>query len=316
MLRIIFSKRTLQQFIEMLVLVFFTLVLVFLFVHLIPGQTSKLADATIPIEQQKQLIKQYGLDKPLIAQFFSYLRGIFTKFDFGVSIFIQRNNDVLSVLGPKISISMWMGTIALLISFLIGYILGAVFGINFKNVFGGLGHVLITFIIALPSYVVSIIVVTIASKLGRADLVIFDLDKPATWLLPILTLSIPYVMTFANLVSAVIKTESQLQYVKFARSKGLSTWLILKNHLFKRGIFSSLVYLPQAFVNIMVSGLFVDTIFSIPGIGSLLGNAIVSKDYDVIQAMIILFACLNSISFWIRDVLLVMIDPRISDLFI
>lgn len=66
----------------------------------------------------------------------------------------------------------------------------------------------------------------------------------------------------------------------------------------------------------MVSGLFVDTIFSIPGIGSLLGNAIVSKDYDVIQAMIILFACLNSISFWIRDVLLVMIDPRISDLFI
>lgn len=180
MLRIIFSKRTLQQFIEMLVLIFFTLVLVFIFVHLIPGQTSKLADATITIEQQEQLLKQYGLDKPLITQFFLYLNGIFTKFDFGVSIFIQKNNDVLSVLGPKISLSFFMGSITLIISFFVGYILGAFFGVNFKNLFGGIGHVLITFVIALPVSILSIIVVTIASKLNRADLVIFDIDKPAT----------------------------------------------------------------------------------------------------------------------------------------
>lgn len=117
------------------------------------------------------------------------------------------------------------------------------------------------------------------------------------------------------MVSGVIKSESQLQYVKFARAKGLNTWQILKNHLFKRGIFTSLVYLPQAFVLIIVSGLFVDTIFSIPGIGTVLANAILSKDYDVIQTMIILFAGLNSISFWVRDLLLVMTDPRISGLF-
>lgn len=64
----------------------------------------------------------------------------------------------------------------------------------------------------------------------------------------------------------------------------------------------------------MLDGLFVDTIFSIPGIGSVLGNSILSKDYDVIQTMIILFAILNSVAFWVRDLLLVLIDPRISNL--
>lgn len=314
MLRIIFSKKTLSQLLETLVLVFFTLVLVFISVHLIPGQTSKLADATIPLEQQKALIKQYGLDQPLITQFLSFLSGIFRSFDFGISIFIQRNQPVTEILGPKIFLSFAMGTIALFIAFFVGYFLGAVFGINFKNVFGGLGHVFITFIIVLPSYVISIIIVTIASNLGYSNLVIFDLSNPATWVLPILTLSIPYIMTFANLVSGVIKTESQLQYIKFARAKGLSNWQILKSHLFKRGIFSSLVYLPSAFVGVMLDGLFVDTIFSIPGIGSVLGNSILSKDYDVIQTMIILFAILNSVAFWVRDLLLVLIDPRISDL--
>lgn len=311
LLKILLSKKFWINFLEMLVLIFVTFTLVFILMHIVPGQTGKLANSSLPVDQQVQLLRQYGLDRPLASQFFIYLSGVFTRLDFGISLSVRTNDLVTNILTPKIGISFLLGAIALLISFFLGYFLGAVIGMNQKNIFGAMGHLTIALFLAVPSYMLGIIVVAVASALNRVELVLFDFDLPYTWILPILILSIPYVISFANLVSGVIMTESRAQYIKFARAKGLNSFQILIKHLFKRGIFSSVVVLPTYIVGVLINGLFIDSVFSIPGIGSVLSAAILSKDYDIVQTLILLFAFLNSFAFWLRDFLLTITDPRL-----
>lgn len=86
----------------------------------------------------------------------------------------------------------------------------------------------------------------------------------------------------------------------------------MTRHLFRKGIFATITWLPLSMLGIITAGLFIDSIFSIPGIGSVLGQAILTKDYDVIQTLILLFAFMTSLTFWIRDILYYYSDPRLS----
>ncbi|WP_391591734.1 Oligopeptide ABC transporter permease protein OppoB [[Mycoplasma] cavipharyngis] len=309
--KLFFNKRVGMQLVELIVLMFIAFVLVFILMHIIPGSTAKLANAALPLEQQRALIAQYGLDKPLATQFFIYVGNIFTKLDFGISLSVRTNDLVVNILGPKIFLSLVIGLISLGISLVVGYLIGTYFGINNRNFLGNAGNVLISFLLALPSFIIATIVVSIVSLTNSSNLILFKYEQVETWILPIITLSIPTTAVLANLVSGEIINQSREQYIKFAKAKGLNTWTIMTRHLFRRGIFSVISQLPGLLLGIIIGGLFIDSIFSVPGIGGVLGAAIITKDYDIIQTLILLFAFMTSLTFWLRDILYVFSDPRL-----
>lgn len=221
LVRLVFSKKMFYQLLELIGLMFIAFVLVFILVHIIPGSTAKLANAALPVEQQRALIAQYGLDQPLATQFFLYVSGIFTRLDFGISLSVRTNDLVTNILGEKIILSLIIGSIALTFSVLIGYFFGSLIGLNGKNLFGGLGNISISFLLALPAYIVAVFIIGVAVAARAANLILFNYNRFETWILPIITLAIPQTATVANLVASEIIVQSQEQYVKFARAKGL-----------------------------------------------------------------------------------------------
>ena len=212
----------------------------------------------------------------------------------------------------RMGFSFVIGIIATAMAYLLGIPLGISMAKNKDKLIDKIGTVYIIFIIAVPSLAYIFLFKAIGGKLGLP--ITFNLQN-STWVmyvLPIVSLALPSIAGFMRWLRRYMIDQMNSDYVKFARSGGLSESEIFSKHILKNAIIPIVHGIPGAILGSVVGGVITESVYVVPGTGKLLTTAIGAYDNSVIVGMALFFAILSVTSMILGDVLMATVDPRIS----
>lgn len=299
-------KRVLRSFITL----FLVCTIVFCLLRLMPieGYFNNF-DKMTPQQVQHQLeIK--GLTDPLptqLARFYNHL----LHGDLGNSSRYRPGVSITEILSDKIPISMFLGTMALGISLLLGLPLGRLMT-RYKGKFPDhLGTVFIVVIQAVPAVVYYLFIQMYGTSIMGLPL-LFTKENPATYVLPVFSLALGNIAYYAMWLRRYMIDESNKDYVKLAIAKGVNSRDLMRKQIFRNAFVPLVQYIPTSFILTIVGSIYVESLYSIPGMGGLLVKCIQSQDNTVVQALVLIYSMLSIAGLIIGDILMTIVDPRIS----
>ena len=288
--------------------------LTFLLMNAVPGSPwlseKSPSEATIAALNAK-----YGMDKPVYVQLYMYLKNILHG-DFGVSLKMQKNREVLSIIKEMFPVSAKVGAIALAWAVLIGVPLGCLAAFKSGKMTDSILRVICTLGISMPSFVVaSILLVVFAGGLSSFKLfpTIFDASQGwRAYVLPCFALGFyPMCYTARQTRSAMLDSLNQ-EYIKTAKAKGLKNDKIIFKHALRNALIPVITYLGPQVAFTLCGGFVVESVFSIPGLGRYFVQSIQNRDYPVIMGTTIFLASFIILMNLVVDLLYKVADPRIN----
>ena len=252
-----------------------------------------------------------GLTDPIGTQLLNFYNDLL-HLDFGTSRRIQNGASVVKVIGKKFGVSMRLGLISAGISLLVGIMLGILQTAFKDKVFDWIGTAYTVFVNAVPSLVSYSLVLVFGSKyLGFPTLYSTRNVGPSS-VLPIVCLSLASIAGYALWTRRYMVDELTRDYIKLARVKGLSSSEIMFKHVLRNAMVPMVQYIPQSILLTVGGSLLMERFFSVPGMGPLLTDAIQRYDLNVVQTLVILYAALGIVGVFLGDVLMMLVDPRIT----
>ena len=212
----------------------------------------------------------------------------------------------------KMGYSFVIGIISVIMAYVIALPLGVLMAKKKDKFVDHLGTIYIVFIIAVPSLAYIFLFKAIGDKIGLPTT--FDMIKP-TWLmyvLPIVSLALPSIANLMKWLRRYMIDQMNSDYVKFARSGGLSEGEIFTKHILKNAAIPIIHGIPGSVLGSLVGAIITERVYVVPGAGNLLTNAINAYDNGVIVGVTLFYAALSVISVMLGDILMSLIDPRIS----
>jgi oligopeptide transport system permease protein len=212
----------------------------------------------------------------------------------------------------KIGFSFIIGIISVILAYMLAIPLGTLMALKKDKLVDKLGTIYIVFIIAVPSLAYIFLFKAIGGVMGLPTR--FDLQNP-TWLmyiLPIISLALPSVASLMKWLRRYMIDQMNSDYVKFARSGGLSEGEIFRKHILKNAIIPIVHGIPGSVLGALVGAIITERVYVVPGTGNLLTEAINKYDNGVIVGVTLFYALLSVISIILGDILMSLVDPRIS----
>ena len=291
------------------VIVFFVVFMLLRFMPLngyFPDEMVKEADEATRMAYLRNL----GLlDHPLV-QLVRFVKNLFHG-DLGRSITVYPKVPISTLLVEKIPVTAFLGFWSMLLGIVAGLSMGLMM-VRFRNKIGDtLGNGYIMFVRAVPSLLYLFFIQIQVSKWFKLPLVYYD-DKPLSWILPIISLSLSSIAWYALWLRRFMVDEENQDYVKFATVKGLPKKMVLKKHVFRNAIIPLSAYLPSDLLNIISGSLVIETLYAIPGTGGLLTTAIKNQDNNLVQILVLMYAVVSILGVFLGDLLLAFVDPRIK----
>ncbi len=266
---------------------------------------DKLDDAVINAKLQ-----QLGLRDPLHVQLKNFY-GDLLQGDLGTSNRYRTGAPITGIIAQKAPISIQMGLMAMAVALLVGIPLGAKMARSKSKLWDKLGTGFIVFINAVPAAVYYIYLQSYGSKaLGISML--FDPSKPISWVLPVLSMSLGSIAYYAMWLRRYMVDEMNKDYVKLARAKGVKSKDITMGHVFRNAFVPMIQYIPGAILFTISGSIYIESLYSIPGMGGLLVDVITRQDNTMVQALVMMYASIGIIGMLLGDLLMLLIDPRIS----
>lgn len=212
----------------------------------------------------------------------------------------------------KMGYSFTIGIIAVMLSYLVAVPLGIVMALRKDKFVDHLGTFYIVFITAVPSLGYIFIFKSIGGALGFPTT--FNMENPTTlmYVLPIISLSLPSIANLMKWLRRYMIDQMNSDYVKFARSGGLSEGEIFTKHILKNAIIPIVHGIPSSVLGALTGAIITERVYVVPGTGNLLTNAINAYDNGVIVGVTLFYAVLTVVSIILGDVLMSVMDPRIS----
>ncbi len=306
-------KYTIRRLVESLITVLIIVTIVFLLLRLLPTDYYFTEEQLMKFteEQKQEQLLAAGLLDPIPEQLMDFYNNVI-HLDFGESRRIQNGVAVTKVIGDKFAISMQLGLIAIAISVVIGVPLG-ILQTSFKDrVPDHIVTVYTIFVNAVPSLVTYSLILIFGSRvLGLPSMYSTRNPGPSS-ILPIVCLSLGSIAWYALWVRRYMIDELNKDYIKLARVKGLSSRSIMVKHVLRNAFVPIAQYLPQSMLLTIGGSLLVERFFSVPGMGPLLTDSIQRYDTSVVQTLVMLYASLSILGVFLGDVLMMIIDPRIT----
>ena len=306
-------KYTIRRLVESLITVLIIVTIVFLLLRLLPTDYYFTEEQLMKFteEQKQEQLLAAGLLDPIPEQLMNFYNDVI-HLDFGESRRIQNGVAVTKVIGDKFAISMQLGLIAIAISVVIGVPLG-ILQTSFKDrVPDHIVTVYTIFVNAVPSLVTYSLILIFGSRvLGLPSMYSTRNPGPSS-ILPIVCLSLGSIAWYALWVRRYMIDELNKDYIKLARVKGLSSRSIMVKHVLRNAFVPIAQYLPQSMLLTIGGSLLVERFFSVPGMGPLLTDSIQRYDTSVVQTLVMLYASLSILGVFPGDVLMMIIDPRIT----
>jgi peptide/nickel transport system permease protein len=325
------AKRLLQIIPTLLGITFIT----FLIIQLAPGnpaalklqmtsqgQVSDSAIAQQIIEQTKQL---YGLDKPFHIQYMLWVKRVFTL-DFGTSY--KDHRKVWDKIAERLPVTIQLNIISIFLVYFIAIPCGIYSATHSDSISDRVLTLFFFFLYSLPSFWVAVLLMMFLgggdfwdvfpvygiSSIGARSLPFFSwlLDRAWHLVLPVTCLTYGGLAYLSRLTRAGMLEVIREDYVRTARAKGLSERVVIFKHAFRNALLPIITLLAFLLPSMFGGSVIIESIFSIPGMGQLGFEAVLSRDYPVIMAITTISALLTLVGLLLSDILYAVLDPRIK----
>ena len=269
---------------------------------------DKMSEAAVQVSLQKM-----GLTDPIPVQIVHYF-GQLLHGDLGTSNKFRQGYPIAKIVAQKAPISIKLGLISLAVSLAAGLPLGIMMARSTKTrwkLWDKFGTVFIVIVEAVPSAVYHLLIQLYGSEILGVSM-LFNVDNPKPWILPISSLSIGNIAYYAMWLRRYMVDESNKDYIRLARAKGVPEGKISRSHVFRNAIVPLVQYLPQSILFTLMGSLYVESLYSIPGMGGLLIQVIKLQDNTMVQALVLIYAALSVLGLLFGDLMMALVDPRIS----
>ncbi len=284
-----------------------------------PLAELKLNPSISPITVEKEK-KRLGLDKPIIVQYgkwaFSFVKG-----DLGVT---STGEKVSQKLKERIPNTLLLTSIVIFLTWIVGVPLGIIAAVNWKTPFDRILTVLTSIGMAIPSFFFAVLLLIFAVKTGWfpigglnspnfADMTFSEkvLDISHHLILPVFVLFTISLAGLQRQMRANMLDVLDSDYVKFARAKGLSEWMVIYKHTLRNAVNPMITLLGFEFAGLLSGAALTEYIFQYPGLGRLILEAVLKSDINLVMASLMMGAVMLVAGNLIADILLIITDPRI-----
>ena len=255
-------------------------------------------------------LDQMGLNDPLPTQLINFFKNLL-RGDLGTSARYRVGASISEIIAQKAPLSMQMGMMAMAVSMILGIPLGAAMARGKGKFWDKFGTVFIVLINAVPAAVYYIFIQMYGtSALGIPML--FDRGNPVTWILPVFSMSLGNTAYYAMWLRRYMLDELNKDYVRLARAKGVSTKKLTMRHVFRNAFVPMIQYLPTSLLYTVGGSIYIESLYSVPGMGGLLVDVIGRQDNPMVQAIVMLYSMIGIVGLLLGDILMGLIDPRIS----
>lgn len=291
-----------------LVSLFFIVTITFLLMQAAPGGPFT-SERQLPPTIEKQLNEQYGLNDPIYVQYFDYLKDI-AQWDFGPS-FKYTGQSVNDIINRSFPYSLVLGLESIFLALSIGVLLGVIAAL-YHNKFGDyIAMVIAVLGISVPSFILATILQYVFAMQMQA-LPVARFESFAHTILPAVALATTPLAFIARLMRSSMLEVLNEDYIKTAKSKGLSNRVVTYKHALRNAIMPVVSYLGPLVVAILTGSFVIEKIFAIPGLGNEFVVSVTNRDYTVIMGTTVFFSVLLLVSILIVDLIYGLIDPRIK----
>jgi len=306
------TRRLLLAIPTMLVIV----TIVFLLMRVVPGDPALLIIGPFATSEQVEKLRvQFGLDKPLFQQYITWLWGL-VRGDWGKSF--QTRSPVLPLLAERFLKTLLLTVAGLLISLTIGIPLGILAATRTHTLVDYLSTATAVFGISMPMFWLAIVLQLIFAlsldwfPLSGSGKGLLTLDNLWHLVLPAFSLGLPYAAQYLRFARSTMLEILGLDYIKVARSKGLSERSVLYVHALRNALIPIVTLLGLRLPWMIGGAVVIETIFAWPGMGSLVVRAMFNRDFHVVEGFMVFLAALVVLSNLGVDVLYGVINPTVK----
>jgi ABC-type dipeptide/oligopeptide/nickel transport system permease component len=297
-----------RRILQLIPVLFLISLLVFLMLHFIPGDPAVVvAGLEAPVEVVEQIRAELGLDKPLRVQYLAFM-GRILKGDLGTSI--RTGAPVTLEIAERFPYTLTIAFWATLLAAVVGMTTGVIAAVNHNRFWDNVTMVLTLLAISTPSYWLGLMLMLLfALYLGL--LPSFGVSTPLHYIMPVITLGTQSAGLIARMTrSAMLDVLSQ-DYVRTARAKGLREIRVILKHGLKNALLPVVTIVGLRFGGLLAGTVLVESVFAIPGIGRMMVDGVLNRDYPMVQGAVLIIAASFVIINMLVDVLYALIDPRI-----
>ena len=312
-----------KKFITLIMTLFIVSVAAFIAFQIIPGDvvTSILGTESTP-EREAQLRAELGLDQPPVQRYFSWMGGVLQG-DLGVSYRYSKNmNEMIPVaelIGDKLPVTLWLAAISLVLIIVISIPLGVFWARSKSKVLDVVMGIGTQTAMAIPAFFLGILVTYFFGIFLKwfvpGGYVSYQKDF---WgflgylLFPAISIAIPKIAMTARFLRNSMLTEMDADYVRTAYSKGCSKRRVMYGHVLRNAMMPVVTFLGMIIAEIIAGSIVVEQVFGLPGVGRLLISSVSTRDFPVVQILILYITFVVIFVYFLVDILYRVIDPRIS----
>ncbi|MCZ6639643.1 MAG: ABC transporter permease [Candidatus Dadabacteria bacterium] len=288
--------------------VFVVVTITFFLLRMLPGGPFD-EEKKLPDQIRKNIEAKYNLNEPAWKQYLIYLKGL-SRGDFGPSYkYVDRSvNDIIKETLP---VSVKLGVIGLFVAIAFGSLVGIVSAIKPRGFFDFFAVSIATALVSVPSFVIGAVLIYFFSvKLRWFPAALWG--SPSHVVLPALTLAAGPAAYLARLIRASMLETSEALFVRTARAKGLSNFIVVTKHILRNALIPIVTVIGPITAFLITGSFVVEHIFAIPGIGRFFVLAVSNRDYPLVMGITIVYTIILVLANLIVDILYVYLDPRIK----
>ncbi len=298
----------LKRLVSLLVTFFVVSVVIFALMHSVPGGPFDEDKMPLSAEAKAKIMAQYGLDKPLVVQYFLYM-GSILQGDFGIP-YQSPGETVVDLLARAWPPSFVLGGLGLLVGTPLGILLGIAAALRRNGPVDYIASAVSTLGITVPIYVFSLVLILVFGVWLQWLPTKGWGDDPVAWIMPVIAYAVVPMATFARYTRSSFLDALNKPFVTVLLAKGLSYRSILFKHVLKNAAIPMVTIFFPIFIGITTGSIFVEQMFRVPGLGSYFVTSISKRDYPLEMALILLLTLMVGVAYILTDIAYFFLNPR------
>ncbi|SHI09607.1 nickel ABC transporter permease [Sporanaerobacter acetigenes] len=308
-------KYSLKRILELIPTIFIVVFIVFVVTRVIPGDPAAvMLGPQASVEAVEELRESLGLNDNILVQFGRYLKGVIQG-DLGKSYYY--NQPVTKLISERFPNTLVLAIVSIIIGLLVGIPVGVVSATKQYSAFDYISMILALIGISVPIFWLAMMAVLLFSvnlgwlpSVGMGEGSFIDIVKHL--ILPSLCLATGPTATFARFTRSSMLDITKQDYIKTARAKGLKEKLVIWKHAFKNALPPIITIAGMQFSSLLSGAVLTETIFSWPGLGKLIVDAIQNRDYTLVQGSVVYIAFVYIIVNLIVDICYALLNPKVK----
>lgn len=303
-------RYALKNILLMIPVLFCVVTIVFIIGQFTPGDpVLNFMPTDYTQEQYDYYAEKLGTNKPVLEQYYNYIVGIVTRFEFGYSY--QTGRQVLLEISERFPVTLKLGLLSCLLTMVVGIPLGVLSATKQYSIFDYSTTITAIFFAAVPGFWLSMMMILLFS-LNLGWLPASGLDSWKSYIMPVIGSSLGAIANITRQTRSSMLEVVRQDYIQTARAKGLSEGTVIRKHALKNALIPVVTILGMNLGAVMGGSPIMEVIHNIPGVGTLMLTAINTKDAPMIQTIVLFLSSIVCIMNVVVDIAYGFIDPRIK----